>query len=81
MKIKEAINRIIWKHRDSLEEFLIVIIDRMTTTGYRYIPFSCIKNADNNYIYVSNEVNEFIAIPIHRVIRIEKKNGEIVWKR
>lgn len=81
MRIKEAINRILWKYRESLDEFLLVIVDRTTSSGYRYILFSKIKDVDNNYVYLSNELQELTVIPLHRVVRIEKKNGEIIWQR
>jgi len=86
MRIKEAINKILWSI-EKKEEYFLVIIDRMSSSGYTYIPFSHIRRVDNNYVYVcrdicSNDLNDFeTAIPIHRVVRIERRNGDVVWSR
>ncbi len=86
MKIKEAINKILWSI-EKKEEYFLIIVDRMSSFGYTYIPFSRIRRVDNNYVYIcedicSNDLHSFEkAIPIHRVVRIEKNDGNIIWSR
>ncbi|ARM74836.1 DUF504 domain-containing protein [Acidianus manzaensis] len=74
MKIKEAINMIIWKYKDRKEDFQLVIRDRFVNEVE--IPFKDIQRVDNNYIYLYNET----IIPLHRVLRIKKGNITI-WRR
>ncbi len=86
MRIKEAINRILWGV-ERKEDYFLVIVDRVSSSGYTYIPFSHIKHVDNNYVYVCRETcsntssGSETVIPMHRVIRIERRNGDIVWNR
>ena len=80
MKIRDAINMILWKYRNNLENYVLVIRDRLSSSGYKSIPFTYIKRVDRSYIYI--EINDSITIiPLHRALRIEKESGEIVWKR
>lgn len=81
MRIKEIINKILYKYKESLNQYMLVIIDRTYDSGIKYIRFTNIKHVDNNYLYIESEVGEEIVIPIHRVIRIEKMNGEVIWSR
>jgi len=81
MRIREAINMVLWKYRDCLNEFLLVVEDRLTGLGYRYIPFTNILRVDNRYIYIGDSNTLTNLIPIHRVLRIVKRSGEIVWER
>uniref|UniRef100_A0A7C2ZRF1 UPF0248 protein ENO77_01405 n=1 Tax=Ignisphaera aggregans TaxID=334771 RepID=A0A7C2ZRF1_9CREN len=81
MRIKEAVNKILYKHRDTLDDFMLVIVDRTCNSGYKYIGFKQIKHIDNYYVYIGKDNEPTTSIPIHRVVRIEKKNGEIVWNR
>jgi len=74
MRIKDAINRILYSDKKKDEVFL-VIIDRVKGTAE--IPFSQIERVDNYYIYLKDGET---VIPIHRVIEIREK-GEVLWKR
>lgn len=80
MRIKDIINKILWKYSNLLDEYLLVVVDRVSQSGFRYIEFKNIKHVNKNYIYIADS-NNTVAIPIHRVIMIEKKNGEIIWRR
>lgn len=79
MRIKDVVNKILWRNKDELGEFLLVVIDRQSRSGFKYIGFENIKRVDNNYIYVG--IDGETIIPLHRVVRIERRNGEIVWQR
>lgn len=81
MRIKEIINKILFKYKESLDQYMLVIIDRKSNSGVNYIQFTRIKHVDNNYLYIESEAGEDIVIPVHRVIRIEKNDGEIIWTR
>lgn len=81
MRIKDIINTIMYKYYASLNEFLLVVVDRTSESGVRYIEFTHVRRADNNYLYISSSLGDDMVIPIHRVVRIEKKTGEIVWSR
>jgi len=81
MRIREAINMVLWKYRDRLDEFLLVVEDRLTGLGYRYIPFTNILRVDKRYVYIRSSDTLTNLIPIHRVLRIIKKSGEVVWER
>lgn len=52
------------KHRTGFEE------------GYRFIPFSSIKDIRRGYVYVDED-----AIPFHRVVEIRNIYGEVVYSR
>lgn len=81
MRIKDVLNMILWKYSDSLDQFLLVILDRASNSGFRYIEFTYVKRVDKNYLYIDIGSEDVVVIPLHRVVRIEKKNGEIVWER
>ncbi|MEM2397132.1 MAG: RNA repair domain-containing protein [Ignisphaera sp.] len=81
LRLKEVINKILYKYQNSLDDYLLVIIDRMCESNTKYIKFSHVKHVDNNYLYISSGIEEETVIPIHRVIRIEKTNGEVIWSR
>lgn len=81
MRIREAINMVLWKYRDHLDEFLLVIEDRLTGLGYRCIPFTDILRVDKRYVYIGGGNTLTNLIPIHRVLRIVKRSGEVVWER
>jgi uncharacterized protein (UPF0248 family) len=81
LRIKEIINKVLFKYKDSLNQYMLVIIDRKCSSRTKYLSFELIKHVDNYYIYVESEDGREVAIPIHRVIRIEKRGGEIVWSR
>jgi len=52
------------KHRNNFEE------------GYRFIPFSSIKDIRRGYIYIGED-----AIPFHRVVEIRNIDGEVIYSR
>ena len=81
MRIREAINMVLWKYRDNLEDYLLIVEDRLSGWGYRAIPFTEILRVDRAYVYIGSSEELCTQIPIHRVIRIEKRGGEIVWAR
>lgn len=74
MRIKEAINMVLWKYRDRKSEFNLIIRDRFVTEVS--IPFENIREVDNNYIYLIDDT----VIPLHRVLRIKRGNVTI-WSR
>ena len=79
MRIKDAINMVMWKYKDKLDDYVIVIKDRFSESGIEEIPFSSIERIDNNYIYL---LEEDIVIPLHRVLMIKRKSDNaLVWKR
>ncbi len=80
MRIRDAINRILWKYREALENYYLVIVDRLDVSGFKRIPFKYIHSVDNHYVYVNNGT-VIIAIPIHRVVMIEDVRGEVIWSR
>uniref|UniRef100_A0A7C4FGZ4 DUF504 domain-containing protein n=1 Tax=Ignisphaera aggregans TaxID=334771 RepID=A0A7C4FGZ4_9CREN len=81
MRVKDAVNRILWtvKERKELEKYRLIITDRINPRGYIEVPFTNIARVDNNYIYITSD-DEINVIPIHRVIRIVK-NHETVYDR
>jgi uncharacterized protein (UPF0248 family) len=82
MRIKDAINKILWttKERKELEKYQLIITDRVNPIGYKEIPFTNILRVDNNYVYVKSGEN-VTAIPIHRVIKIVKCGEEIYTRK
>ncbi|MEM3351148.1 MAG: RNA repair domain-containing protein [Saccharolobus sp.] len=79
MRIKDAINMVMWKYKDKLDDYVIVIKDRFSDSGIKEISFSSIERIDNNYIYL---LEEDIVIPLHRVLMIKRKSDNaLVWKR
>ncbi|MCI4437188.1 MAG: DUF504 domain-containing protein [Ignisphaera sp.] len=82
MRIKDAINKILWttKEREELEKYQLIITDRVDPMGYKEIPFTNISHVDNNYVYIKNGEN-ITAIPIHRVIKIIKCGEEIYTRK
>lgn len=80
MRIRDAINRILWKYREVLEDYYLVVVDRLDVSGFKRISFKYIHSVDNHYIYVSNGAN-VTAIPIHRVVMIEDTRGDVIWSR
>jgi uncharacterized protein (UPF0248 family) len=81
MRVKEAVNKILWtvKKKKELERYHLVITDRISPLGYSEIPFTCIARIDNNYVYITCN-NEITIVPIHRVIRIVK-DSETIYDR
>lgn len=80
MRIRDVVNRILWKYSKELENYYLVVIDRLDVSGFKRIPFNHIKSVDNHYVYVSNGV-DVTAIPIHRVVMVENSSGEVIWSR
>ncbi|QGA53210.1 DUF504 domain-containing protein [Sulfolobus sp. E5-1-F] len=79
MKIKDAINMVRWKYEENLDDYVILIKDRLTETGLKEISFSEIYTIDNNYLYLKHED---IVIPLHRVLMIRRKSDNaLIWKR
>ena len=74
MRIKDAINRILYSDRNK-DDIVLVIRDRIK--GSAVIPFSQIERVDKYYVYLKNGET---VIPLHRVIEIRDK-GVVVWKR
>ncbi|MDT7862718.1 MAG: RNA repair domain-containing protein [Saccharolobus sp.] len=75
MRIKDAINMVLWKYKDNISEFKLIIYDRYVSIAE--IPFEQIERVDNYYIYLKDGET---VIPIHRVIEI--KRGEYaIWRR
>ena len=74
MRIKDAINRILYSNKKK-EDVFLVIRDRVK--GMAEIPFSQIERVDNYYIYLKDGET---VIPLHRVIEIREK-GETLWRR
>lgn len=78
MRIKEAINMILWKYKDNIKDYEIIILDRKSPDGISSISFESLKGVDNNYLYLNDE----IVIPIHRIIMIRRKiDNSIIWSR
>lgn len=78
MNIRDAINRVIWKEKERITEYVLIIKDRISSTGVSEIPFENIDKVDRNYIYL----NDNTTIPIHRVLMIRRKSDhKVVWKR
>ncbi|AKA72894.1 DUF504 domain-containing protein [Saccharolobus solfataricus] len=79
MKIKDAINRVRWKYKEKIDDYVIVIKDKLTETGLKEIPFTDIYTVDNNYLYLKGEDT---IIPLHRVLMIRRKSDDaLIWKR
>lgn len=74
MKIKDAVNMILWKYGERKFEFTLIIRDRFLSEAT--IPFESIERVDNNYIYLTDDT----VIPLHRVLRIKRGNVTI-WSR
>ncbi len=74
-RIKDAINMVLWKYRNEVSEFTLVISDRFIINAE--IPFNQIERVDNYYIYLTDGDT---VIPIHRVIEIKRK-GKTIWRR
>ncbi|MDK6028284.1 RNA repair domain-containing protein [Ignisphaera sp. 4213-co] len=79
MRIKDIVNKILWSVKN-IEDYYLVVIDRIDETGFRKIPFSKIVRIDNNYVYVIDSSGYEHAIPIHRIVKIVK-NNEIIFER
>ncbi|PVU77557.1 DUF504 domain-containing protein [Sulfolobus islandicus] len=80
MKIKDAVNMIRWEYREKIDDYVIIIIDRLTENGLKEIPFSELDAVDNNYLYLKSEENT--VIPLHRVLMIKRKSDNaLIWKR
>jgi len=75
LRIKEAINMVLWKHHDEVDLFTLVILDRFK--GITEIPFKEIERVDNYYVYLRDEET---VIPVHRVLEIRKGRSR-VWRR
>ncbi|MDT7876434.1 DUF504 domain-containing protein [Sulfolobaceae archaeon RB850M] len=73
MRIKDAINRVLWYEKDK-DGFSIIIRDR--EKGSDEISFRRILRVDNTYIYLDDDT----VIPLHRVIEIRYK-GKLYWRR
>ncbi|MFP3226911.1 MAG: DUF504 domain-containing protein [Sulfolobaceae archaeon] len=73
MRIKDAINRVLWYEEDK-DGFSIIIRDR--EKGSDEISFKRILRVDNTYIYLDDDT----VIPLHRVIEIRYK-GKLYWRR
>ncbi len=76
MDIRSAINYVLWTKRDKLNEYKVVIVDRLCGSGYREIPMDMIERVDKHYIYLKSGN----VIPIHRVVKIVS-SSEVVWCR
>lgn len=74
MRIKDAINKVLFNEKE--KDYAILII-RDRVKGITEVPFSEIERCDNNYVYLKDGDT---VIPIHRVIEI-RENGKVVWKR
>ena len=74
MRIKDAINRVLWSEKEE-SKFILVIRDR--AKGSSEIPFERIERVDNTYIYLRDTED---VIPLHRVIEI-RKEGKLYWSR
>ncbi|QXJ31262.1 DUF504 domain-containing protein [Saccharolobus shibatae] len=80
MRIKDAVNMIRWKYREKIDDYVVIIIDRLTENGLKEISFSEIDAVDNNYLYLKSEENT--VIPLHRVLMIKRKSDNaLIWKR
>ncbi|ACP36725.1 Protein of unknown function DUF504 [Sulfolobus islandicus Y.G.57.14] len=80
MKIKDAVNMIRWEYREKIDDYVIIIIDRLTENGLKEISFSELDAVDNNYLYLKSEENT--VIPLHRVLMIKRKSDNaLIWKR
>ncbi|MCH4816121.1 MAG: RNA repair domain-containing protein [Saccharolobus sp.] len=80
MRIKDAVNMIRWKYREKIDDYVVIIIDRVTENGLKEISFSEIDAVDNNYLYLKSEENT--VIPLHRVLMIKRKSDNaLIWKR
>ncbi|BCU71482.1 DUF504 domain-containing protein [Stygiolobus caldivivus] len=74
MRIKDAINRVLWSEKDK-SSFSLVIRDR--EKGSSNIPFDVIERVDNTYIYLKDSED---VIPLHRVLEI-RKGKDLYWSR
>uniref|UniRef100_A0A7J3QD55 UPF0248 protein ENV02_01135 n=1 Tax=Ignisphaera aggregans TaxID=334771 RepID=A0A7J3QD55_9CREN len=80
MRIRNVINKILWKYREKLDSYYLVVIDRLNKSGLKRIPFRYVHSVDNYYVYIISN-SDLMAIPIHRVLMIENVNGETIWSR
>lgn len=69
-----------WKYREKIDDYVVIIIDRLTENGLKEILFNEIDAVDNNYLYLKSEENT--VIPLHRVLMIKRKSDNaLIWKR
>jgi len=69
-----------WEYREKIDDYVIIIIDRLTENGLKEISFSELDAVDNNYLYLKSEENT--VIPLHRVLMIKRKSDNaLIWKR
>lgn len=79
--IREAINMILWGHRERLSEYSVVVVDRLAEGGLREIPFAEVMAVDGGYLYVGTGGEARAKIPLHRVVKIVARDGTVVWER
>lgn len=78
MTPKQVLDKLKWAE-GKLENSVITIIHRGTSGNVRKIRGSDIVSTDRSFMYVRCG-NETIAIPYHRVIKIEVE-GKCIWER
>jgi len=73
--IEEQLRRIIYGSK--CPNCTILIVDRAETTGYKEIPVNTITKVTQSYLILKDGT----LIPLHRVLGIKDKHGNIIWKR
>lgn len=73
--IRGILNKIVWSGEVSRSSYSIVVIDRLSSTGFRNYELCGDVRLLNDRLIVNNTV-----IPYHRVIAI-LKDGEVIWRR
>lgn len=73
--IRGMLNKILWSGELSRSSYSIVVVDRLSDTGFRiYELRRDVKLLDDRLIV------EDTVIPYHRVVAV-LKNGEVIWGR
>jgi uncharacterized protein (UPF0248 family) len=72
--VKELLSKIKYDPRENEENYYIIIEHRSDRGKTKKIPVEEIE-LGHGYFFVADA-----QIPYHRILRVEKKDGEIVWK-
>jgi len=73
--IEEQLRRIIYGNK--CLNCTILVVDRAKAVGYREIPASIVVKVTLSYLVLKDGT----VIPLHRILCIKDKRGNIIWKR
>ncbi|ENN96746.1 hypothetical protein J422_00476 [Methanocaldococcus villosus KIN24-T80] len=73
--LKDIINKILWHPKYKREDYYLIILHRGEKDNKKIIPMDKIK-LEGGYIIYNDTY-----IPLHRVLEIRKKNGELIYKK